>query len=950
MMKFLQIFRSLHVSLIFLDALLYMPKFASTFKNLLSNKEKLFEVANTLVNENCSAVILKKLPKKLGDPGKFLIPCNFSEIVECLALADLGASINLMPLSIWRKLSLPELTRTQMIIELADRSTTRPTGIAEDVFMRVGKFHFPADFVVVDYVVDPRVPLILGRPLRTTRALIDVYGEELTLRVCDEAITFKVGNTLKFSYDDAESINQIDVIDVAYEEYSQEVLGFSGNSENCNPTLVVEPIITRSSLSLTLFEGGDFILEEIKNHDSVSRDIHSEDISEFFSAFPVPLENYDFFFEKTERFTSVLEFETFSFDPRENNADVSLPEYECFYPDGDISLLEKFLNKDPSSPLPPKEIKTKELKSIKSSVDEPPELELKDLPSHLEYASLEGTDKLSVIIAKDLKDDEKERLIKVLKSHKQAIAWKLFDIKVIGHKISKSGIEVDRAKVDVIAKLPPPTTIKGVRSFLGHAGEAFETLKKKLTEAPILVAPNWDLPFEIMCVASDFAVGAVLGKRKTKHFQPIPYASKTMTNAQAHYTTTEKELLAVVYAFEKFRPYLVLSKTIVYTDHSALKIEVDRAKVDVIAKLPPPTTVKGVRSFLGHAGFYQFDVEIRDKKGAKNLAADHLSRLENPHQSDLEKKEITKTFPLETLRMVTFRGDSNTPWFADIANYHADGVYTAKKPSISSRLATMDPPGDIMVPTTSLKKYLIQVSIGIRFIEMPMTWSHGVMLVNVKARSCNVMRCLKVQYKFARFLTYGASTLWARSHLLEGTKRTVGENRASWSDKLDDALWVFRTAFKTPIRCTPYKLVYGKACHPPIELEHKAYWALKHCNFDLKSTGDHQKVQMNELNELRNQAYENSLIYKEKTKKIHDSKIKNRVYNVGDRVLLFNSRLKIFSSKLKTRWTGPFTVTQVFLYGIVELASTNGPNFKVNGHRLKHYFRGDIPPMVVPDL
>ncbi|GJT18547.1 reverse transcriptase domain-containing protein [Tanacetum coccineum] len=159
-------------------------------------------------------------------------------------------------------------------------------------------------------------------------------------------------------------------------------------------------------------------------------------------------------------------------------------------------------------------------------------------------------------------------------------------------------------------------------------------------------------------------------------------------------------------------------------------------------------------------------------------------------------------------------------------------------------------------------------------------------------------------------------------------ERTIGENRASWSDKLDDALWAFRTAFKTPIGCTPYKLVYGKACHLPIELEHKTYWALKYCNFDLKTAGGHRKVQMNELNELRDQAYENSLIYKEKTKKIHDSKIKNRVFNVGDRVLLFNSRLKIFSGKLKTRWTRPFTVAQVFPYGTVELSQTDGPNFK----------------------
>nr|GEX73511.1 reverse transcriptase domain-containing protein [Tanacetum cinerariifolium] len=181
-------------------------------------------------------------------------------------------------------------------------------------------------------------------------------------------------------------------------------------------------------------------------------------------------------------------------------------------------------------------------------------------------------------------------------------------------------------------------------------------------------------------------------------------------------------------------------------------------------------------------------------------------------------------------------------------------------------------------------------------------------------------------------------------------ERTVVENRASWSEKLDDALWAFRTAYKTPIGYTPYKLVYGKSCHLPIELEHKAYWALKHVNFDLKNARDHQKLQINELNELRDQAYENSLIYKEKTKKLHDSKIKKRIFNVRDRVLLFNSRLKIFSRKFKTRWSGPFTITKVFPYRTVQLSQPDGPNFKVNGHRVKHYFGGDVPQFVVPDL
>ncbi|GKA27599.1 reverse transcriptase domain-containing protein [Tanacetum coccineum] len=189
---------------------------------------------------------------------------------------------------------------------------------------------------------------------------------------------------------------------------------------------------------------------------------------------------------------------------------------------------------------------------------------------------------------------------------------------VLGHKISKSGIEVDKAKVDVIDKLPHPTSVKGIRKCV----ESFNILKKKLTEAPILVALDWDLPFEIMCDASDYAVGAVLGQRKTKHFQPIHYASKTMTDAQAHYTTTEKELLAVVYAFEKFCPYLVLSKTKVYMDHSALKYLL--AKKDAKPRL--------LRWILL---LQEFDVIFRDKKGAENLAADHLSRLKNPYQDVL---------------------------------------------------------------------------------------------------------------------------------------------------------------------------------------------------------------------------------------------------------------------------------------------------------------------------
>ncbi|GJS83476.1 reverse transcriptase domain-containing protein [Tanacetum coccineum] len=362
--KFYEIFRDLSFEISFTDALMLMPKFASTLKTLIGNKEKLSEMARTPLNENCSAVILNKLPKKLGDPGRFLIPCEFSGINTCNALADLGASINLMPYSVWKNLSLPELTPTCMTLELADRSIFEPIGIAEDVYVTVGKFQFPADFVVVDFEPDPRVPLILGRSfLKTSRALIDVYEGEITLRVGREAITFNLDQTSRYTANyNHMTANRIDVINMACEEYSQEVLGFSNVISSGNPTPYYDPIVSTSSLTLTPFEDSDFLL-----------------------------------FEEADSFLAIED------DPTSPEVD---PTY--YDPDGDILLLETILN-----------------------INEPPKVELKDLPPHLEYEFLEGNDKLPFIIAKDLKNEEKAALIEVLKSHKRAIAWKLSDIKGI---------------------------------------------------------------------------------------------------------------------------------------------------------------------------------------------------------------------------------------------------------------------------------------------------------------------------------------------------------------------------------------------------------------------------------------------------------------------------------------------------------------------------------------
>nr|GEW71880.1 hypothetical protein [Tanacetum cinerariifolium] len=263
--KFFQIFKDLNFDISFADALILMPKFGSTIKTLLTNKEKRSELARTLLNEHCSAVLLKKLPKKLGDPGKFLIMCDFLGIAESLALADLSASINLMSLSVWNKLSLPDLSPMRITLELVDRSISRSVGVAKDVFVKVGIFHFPADFIVVDFDADPRVPLILGRSFfKTRRALIDVFKGELTLRVGKEAITFNLDQTSRYSanYNDM-TANRIDVFDMACEDYSQEVLSFFDVIASGNPTPYYDPIVSTTSPILTLFKNSDFFLEEV---------------------------------------------------------------------------------------------------------------------------------------------------------------------------------------------------------------------------------------------------------------------------------------------------------------------------------------------------------------------------------------------------------------------------------------------------------------------------------------------------------------------------------------------------------------------------------------------------------------------------------------------------------------------------------------------------------------
>nr|GEU88835.1 reverse transcriptase domain-containing protein [Tanacetum cinerariifolium] len=864
----------------FADALLLMPKFASTINSILANKDKLFELAKVSLNENCSAMLLKKLPKKLGDSGKFLIPYDFPGIEVCHALADLGASINLMPLPIWKKLSLPELTPTRMILELADRSITHPKGVVEDVFVKVGKFRFPIDFIVVEFEADPRVPLILRRSfLRTGRALIDVYGEEITLRVNDESITFNLNQTMRYSltYDDT-SVNRVDVIDIACEEFVQDVLDFKYNSKSSNPTLVYDDLISKSDArkvpivksslpTLTPFRESDFFLEEIEdflNDDSI----------------PIGIEN------------------------------------SVYDPEGDILFLEKLLNEDPF------------------------QLPLMDLKL--------DSNKLPVIIAKNLSVDEKLALVNVLKSHKWAISWKISNIKGINpnfctHKILmdddyKPAIQSQRRvnlKIhDVIKKeviklldtgmiypisnspwVSPIHCVPKKGGMTVVANENNELIPTRLVigwrEKTTFTCPYGTFAYRRMPFGLCNAPGTFQSCMMSIFHDMI---EKTMEGFMDDFllfgdsfssclTNLDKMLnrckeTNLVLDWEKchfmYREGIVLGHKI-----SKSGIEVDRAKVDVIAKLPHPTTVKGVRSFLGHAachegpsgghhganltakkvfdsGFFWPSIYRDAHKMIKNYdicrRQGKISQRNEMPQNSIQVCEIFDIWGIDF--MWPFPSSKRNKYILVAVDYLSKWVEAKAHPTNDARVV-------------------------VKFLKSLFSW-FGIpwaIISNRGTHFCND------QFTYV-MIKYGV------------THRLATAYHPQTSGQVEMMYYGIFAAYKTPIGCTLYKLVYGKSCHLPIELEHRAYRALKHVIFDLKTAGDHQKLQLNELSELRDQAYENSVIYKESTKKLHDSKIKNHIFNVGT----------------------------------MELSQPNGLNFKVNGHHVKHYFGGDIPSNVALDL
>ncbi|XP_021733004.1 uncharacterized protein LOC110699798 [Chenopodium quinoa] len=573
------------------DAISERPSYAKFLKDMLSNKKKLEENATVALTAECSAILQNTLPKKLGDPGSYSIPVKLGDIEINRALCDLGASVSLMPLSICEKLQMGELKPTRIYLQLADRSVKFPLGVLEDVPLRVGKFFIPCDFVVMEMEEDVNVPIILGRPfLATAGAIIDMKNGKITFEVGDEKLEYSLLNVMG-TPSMGETVCQVDVLD-----------------ELQNEQLPLSQI--------------DDALEQVL----VGKD--------------------------------------------DGDGDWESREY--------VRLLEEAKANPIANPI--REILS--AVSIGEST-KPPEVELKPLPSNLKYAYLGPNNLYPVIVNAELKDTELEQLLNVLRMYKCVIGYTIDDIKensmevfmddfsvygtsfdiclgnlkkvlqrckevnlilnwekchfmvqqgiVLGHVVSNKGIEVDKAKIEVIERLPPPNSVKGVRSFLGHA--AFNRLKEALISAPVMQPPDWNLPFEIMCDASDYAVGAVLGQRKEKKLHAIYYASKTLT--QMNYATTEKEMLAVIYAIDMFHSYLVGSKVIIHTDHAALRYLMTKTHAK-------PKLIRWILQLQ------DYDIEIKDTKGTENVVADHLSALLlDPEDED--DTPFDDSFPAEHL-------------------------------------------------------------------------------------------------------------------------------------------------------------------------------------------------------------------------------------------------------------------------------------------------------------
>ncbi|CAN6557166.1 unnamed protein product [Malus baccata var. baccata] len=867
----LDTFRKVQVNIPLLDAIKQVPKYAKFLKELCTTRKMASNKEVVRVSENVSAVLQRKLPPKCKDPGSFTIPCVIGNTRFESAMLDLGASINVMPYSIYASMNLGKLKNDGVIIQLADRSNAYPKSVLEDVLVQVNHLVFPADFYVLemeDSNHSPQLPILLGRPfMKTARTKIDVFKRTLTMEFDGEVIDFNISDAMRYLHD-GHSCFSIDVIDFWAQEFLDDLsedalektLTQSIGLKNEGLTLRHAHDNNKEHLAMPIQEE---LVEMVAALESNPRHIGEQEtlpviissslttqeedklvrvLREYKTAIGWTLADIKGISPTTCMHRILLEEGAKPYREAQHRLNppmmdvvkkeiIKLLDCGVIYPISDshwvspVQVVPKksgvTVVKNENNELVPTRIQTgwrvcidyRKLNATTRKDHFPlPFIDqmLERLTSHSFYCFLDGYSGYNqIVIAPD--DQEKTTF---------TCSFGTFAYHRMPFGLCNALATFQRCMFDE------------------ECESTFKQLKEKLTSTPIIVPPDWSLPFELMCDASDYALGAVLGQRKDKQPHVIYYASRTLNDAQLNYSTTEKELLAVVFALDKFRSYLIGTKVIVYTDHATLKYLLTK-------KEAKPRLIRWMLLLQ------EFDIEIRDKKGSENVMADHLSRM--VHEEHEHNVPIPETFPDEQLLSIEMLITFQNGW--------------KQKPLV------------LTILRFGMPRVLISDG-GSRFCNRT---------IEALLKKYNVTHKVSTPYHPQ---TNGLAKVSNRE-IKQILEKTVGPTRKDWSLRLDDALWAYRTAYKTPIGMSHFRLIYDAA-------------------------RVHRKVQLNELEEIRHEAYENARIYKDKTNAYHDKMLRTKTFSKGQKVLLFYSRLRLFPVQVQSMKTDH--------------------EFKVNGHRLKPYY------------